>query len=207
MTFADDQARDEYDMEGWSIWSQLSDTVQQWREVHRDYWGLDSKIKPDALSEEDWKRNLRYDANAETILKMIMSLSLEGGLPAGNTLSFSMTHDRLKELRPFLKLHTDISLIRDRISLDLADHFSEQAVDADKRALRLLGLLMAGGLSGSAAGFLKRAVSLYLWGFEPETAIMCRAALEAALIERLNIDGPPPSLEKLLQNCGSDWSS
>jgi hypothetical protein len=190
-------------MEGWSIWSQLLDTVQQWREVHREYWGLDSKLKPEGVSDEEWERNLRYEANAETLLKMIMSLSVEGGMPAGKRLSLPMTRNRLKELRPFLKLHADISLIRDRISLDLADHFGEQAVDADKRALRLLGLLMAGGLSGSAAGFLKRAVSLYLWGFEPETAIMCRAVLEAALVERLGIDGPQPSLEKLLETAGA----
>jgi hypothetical protein len=176
--------------------------VQRWREVHEEYWGLDSKTKPQELSDEDWQRNLRYNANAETILKMIMSLSVEGGMPEGKTLSFPMTRDRLKELRPFLKLHADISLIRDRISLDLADQFGERAVDADKRALRLLGLLMAGGLSGSAVGFLKRAVALYLWGFEPETAIMCRAVLEAALVERLGIDGPQPSLDKLLEIAG-----
>jgi hypothetical protein len=90
--------------------------------------------------------------------------------------------------------------------LALADEVLRQASGAEGRLFRLLSVVRQAAVSDRAATFLKRATTLYLFGFEPEVAIMARGALEAALRERI---GPKPlrgapdlSLEELMEKAG-----
>jgi hypothetical protein len=93
--------------------------------------------------------------------------------------------DQLKQIRELLRLYAKSPLIRDSVGLALAKEVTEQMTGATDRALRLLGILMAQRLSGRASDYVARVSRLYIQGFEIETGVMCRSALEAALAERL----------------------
>src|SRR5207302_1515873 len=82
----------------------------------------------------------------------------------------------------------------------------EQLKSSTLRLQRVVGLIRGRGLSERAAEYVLRAVRLYVWGFEQECAIMCRSALEAALLVRLddcvNLDTAPPDLDQLIKVAG-----
>jgi hypothetical protein len=67
------------------------------------------------------------------------------------------------------------------IQIDLAMEATDTLLKgAEDRYGDLLGMLAERRLSNRAAAYLDRATRLFLWGFEPETIVMCAAALEAA---------------------------
>lgn len=57
---------------------------------------------------------------------------------------------------------------------------------AEERAATLIELVANRNLSERAAAFLDRATRLYLWGFEPESVVMCASVLEAAYEQRFS---------------------
>ena len=72
-------------------------------------------------------------------------------------------------------------IVRDTIKLELASTAADVLLaGAEKRAVFLLALIADRPLSDRAAAFLDRATQLYLWGFAPESVVMCASVLEAA---------------------------
>lgn len=78
-------------------------------------------------------------------------------------------------------------IIRDAIKIDLALWAADGLLKgAERRAPELVALVAHRALSPRAAAFLDRATRLYLWGFEPETIVMCASVLEAAYESRFD---------------------
>jgi hypothetical protein len=79
----------------------------------------------------------------------------------------------------FLAGHT---VVKDCININLGFEATDSLLhNAEIRAPILLQLLEERRLSNRARAFLDRATRLFLWGFDPETIIMCHAVLDAAL--------------------------
>jgi hypothetical protein len=78
-------------------------------------------------------------------------------------------------------------IVRDGIQIDLAFQACNTLLaGAEQRAAVLIELVGNHSLSPRAAAFLDRATRLYLWGFEPESVVMCASVLEAAYEERFS---------------------
>lgn len=72
-------------------------------------------------------------------------------------------------------------IIRDAIKCDLALEATDTLLSrAEDRAATLVALVANRSLSERATAYLDRATRLYLWGFDPETIVMCAAVIESA---------------------------
>lgn len=190
-------ADEQYGKPGWDLWAELLDCQDHWSDTYRSYWGLDADPLPDHL--------LIQKFLAEITLQMALALSVQGGAKSGKHPEF--TQDELKTLRRALsKASSNGPQIRDQVSLTLAKEALDQLGKSTDRALRLVSLIQGKGLSERASQYVYRAARLYVWGFEPECAIMCRSALEAALATALeahiDMDHAQPSLDELIKGAG-----
>ena len=204
MYWDEDFALNEYGGDDWSIWTQLSEVIDLWEQTYRRYWALDGRTYGDHLSAELAQHAASADKNAMVILRMVRSLTLGGAAQPGQ--SFSVSSDSLARIRNFLRDEGKLPVIFDRVSLELAKEYTAQVDGATERAFRLLGVLQGRTISDRSADYLRRVSALYIQGLELETGIMCRAALEAALLYRLedqlDLDKRSPSLDALLKMAG-----
>ena len=193
----------EYDAETWDMWDELAETTYQWLETYRWYWGVDGSPKPDDFDEADWEYSKHRDNLGRRFLRMARTLNASidrtpGGRPLGDA--------DLDEVMPLLRDIAANRQVQDRIAIELATEATAQLRGASARARRLVGIIRARSLSHRASGFIERATQLYIWGFEPEAAIMCRAALEAALLNRLvdtiDADTASPALVEMIRLAG-----
>jgi len=200
----DEEALYQFGEKDWSIWTELPYVVSLWEDTYKEYWGLDRTECPEGTDAAAWTEHKRQHEFAATMLKMIAALSVTGAAEDGRDLT--LTKSQLKWIRDLLRAHSKSSLIRDRIGFLLAHEFTEQVSGATDRALRLLGIVIGRSLSDRASTYLARVVRLFIQGWEIETGIMCRSALEAALVDRLDgqFDGDvePPKLIELIRLAG-----
>lgn len=203
MYWDDNFAFEEYGARGWSIWAELRDVVAQWEGTYQDYWALGKKAA-EHLTEEQARETKSSHAIAKAMLKMIRALTVAGAADPG--MAINLTTSNLKWIRKVLRAQKDSAVVSDWIALELAKDFVAQIDGASDRAFRLLGVLQGRTISDRSASYLSRVSTLYLQGLELETGVMCRAALEAALLARLeeeiDADGFPPSLDALLRVAG-----
>lgn len=201
----DDFALEDYSGTDWSIWIELRDLVDHWYNTYRHYWGVQGEPRPDGVNDEAWAYRKFLDGLAPKILKIAVALHSGANAPPGARPT-ALSADYLRDLRKILREESKSPLIRDRVSLELAQTAIEQLKGAHERALRLVGLIHGKELSDRASSYVQRATTLYIWGFEPEAAVMCRSSLEAALSDRLaewiDPDGRAPNLDELLQIAG-----
>ena len=203
MNIDDDDALLEYEHENWSIWNQLLDTRHYWWGIYRTYWGVDGLTRPESLDRVD------YDASREFVLAAMLleiarRLSLDDGIEKRDS---PMTKAQESSLRKLLREFTEITVVRDRIALDLAEQSIVRMTGSELRVKRLAGLVRGAGLTPSASKYVKRATALYIAGFDIEAAILCRSALEAALLEacrdHYDEDDVCPNLDALLRIAGT----
>jgi hypothetical protein len=204
MHWDDDYAMQEYCSPSWDVWNELAEVVGLWYETYREHWGVDGCNQPDYLSDSQWAERKNAHSFAAKLLRIALALNVFEIVKDKEGPPF--TERDLKQLRSIFRDLGRSTQIKDRIGLDLASEALSQLKGATERSVRLLGVLRAQRMSVKAALFIARATRLYIWGFEPETAIMCRAALEAALAERLyelyDADSEPPSLDALITLAG-----
>jgi hypothetical protein len=203
MDWDDNAAAKEYDADTWDMWDELADTTHQWFETYRWYWGVDGSPKPDGFDEGDWEYAKHRDKLGKRFLRMARTLNASiDRTPGGKALGDA----DLEEVMPLLRDIAANRQVKDRIAIELATEATAQLRGASARARRLVGMIRARSLSFRASGFVERATQLYIWGFEPETAIMCRAALEAALLNRLvdtiDPDTASPALVEMIRLAG-----
>jgi hypothetical protein len=205
MLWDDEGALVEYDGPHWSIWGEMKDLVQLWYDTYAEYWGVNGNARPTEFTDVQWKNYQQADRLAELMLQIVEALNIFG-VAKQNPSAISFTRDQLRAIRASLRTQSKSGLIKDRISLEIARQVTRQVDGASDRALKLLGLVRGQGLSVRASAFISRATKLYLWGFDPEAAIMCRAALQAALLERLepvlDQDRAEPNLDALVRLAG-----
>jgi hypothetical protein len=204
MYWDDDFAMQEYSQLSWDIWTELADTTNLWYQTYKEHWGLENYDQPEYLTDDEWKEARRNDEVAARLYRVALALNLFE--IADEPPKTPMKEENLKALRDLLRTIGKTTQIRDRFSLTLAADAMDQLTGSSDRCLRLLGILRAQSMSRRASLFIGRATRLFVWGFEPEATIMCRAALEAALAERLagsyDEDGRPPNLDGLIQLAG-----
>lgn len=204
MYWDDEFARDRYDESSWDVWSELEDTASLWYGTYREYWGVDGEPRPVGFDEETWSRSKQSHELGGKLLRGALALNLFELTSGGR--ETALTEADLRALRPMLRDVGQSVQIRDRVSLDLALAVTKQLSGSTERALKLLGVMRGQNMSHRASVYIGRATRLYVWGFEPEAAIMCRAALEAALAERLSEhidqDVRAPNLKALLKLAG-----
>src|SRR5438046_371062 len=138
MYWDDEFALGEYDQKGWSIWSELSETVALWQSTYEEYWGFEDAEKPEAFSDKAHASYVQQYENAETILKMATSLTLS----INRAKPLTLTESQVREVRNFLRAHQDSAVVRDRIALSLAKQVVARVDKAEQRAFRLIGLLL-----------------------------------------------------------------
>lgn len=204
MYWDDEFALDEYDAADWSIWPQLRETVHLWRQTYKEYWGLDEGTPSDHVTESLVRDAKAAHQLAGLMLRMIKALTIAWSVEPGE--SVNLSSDDLASLRKGFRAQKNHPVVKDRIALELATEFTEQISGADDRAFRLVGLLQGRSISDRSAHYLARVATLYLQGLELESGVMCRAALEAALLNRLKeyfeLDRRPPSLDDLVRIAG-----
>jgi hypothetical protein len=71
------------------------------------------------------------------------------------------------------------------LELRLLDDGTDRIASAFDRALSLVPLLTKQSVNVFTEKYLARVARLYLWGFDPEVYVMCRAALDSALQDLL----------------------
>jgi hypothetical protein len=116
--------------------------------------------------------------------------------------------ETLEILRASLRQAATNALTGQILELTFAKEALERLRGAGTRATRLLGQIQPEHHDKRAADYVRRATTLYMSGFEPEAAIMCRAALDhvlrQVLAERGVLESQPenqPSLDRLLEIC------
>lgn len=204
MYWDDEFAMAEYCEPSWDIWSELAETAHLWYETYREHWGVERYSQPEYLSDDEWTEAKRSDQLAAKLYEAALALNLF--VVASEPPKTQVKEENLKPLRDLLRSIGKTTQVRDRLGLALASDAMDQLAGSSDRCLRLLGILRAQNMSPRASLFIGRATRLFVWGFEPEAAIMCRAALEAALAERVadsyDQDAPTPNLDTLIQLAG-----
>lgn len=196
----------EYDNDPkWSIWSWLELQREDWDEVVREYWGLDTESCPEHLEFPVWERARRDAVLAERLIAATIRLSLEASSEARSPERLS--EERLKKLRQALPALKDSPQIRDLVGLKLAEELLHQVADPGPRLFKLAGLVSQSALSAHAAAYMERTTRLYLFGFDPEAAVMARAVLGKALADAITVPvsraGMDPTLDDLITEAAS----
>lgn len=204
MYWDDEYALGEYAELSWDLWRELGECRFQWLETYVEYWGLRTKTRPEHLTEKQWKTAKANDLIATAVYRMAVALTVQGAAPAGRKVEFG--NEEWKRMRKALRVYSKGPQIIDRLGLEIADEALGQLEGSTRRAVRLISLIRGRGLSARASEYVTRAAKLYVWGLEPECAVMCRSALEAALATRLeehyDQDASPPTLNDLIKLAG-----
>jgi len=157
-----------------------------WLGIFEDYWGLGDDEPPEYLTKEEWARARHDDEIAKRILRTGLALDARHMLP-GKQLP-DMTPAVLDFVRSMVSSYAEFHLVRDGFSFELADQSLSGLEHAPDRLRNLLGLVLSGQYDDRTAAFLARAGRLYVFGYEAEALVMCRAALDVAMQERFPDD-------------------
>lgn len=180
----------EYDPKGdWSPASWLGAYVNVLWNEYLEYWELWDVPEESAFTPEQREFHRHMSELAEHMDRCLHTLRGDEDLVA-----------KVREMTKHLGATADVNedqavliaqtihahpIIHDGIKIGLAFEAADSLLEgAEKRAPELVALLSSRRLSDRAAAFLDRAARLFLWGFEPETVVMCGSVLEAAYESR-----------------------
>lgn len=178
---------DRYDEESWSLWNVLGDAVDHWHDVYNDYWRLTSQEPPEKRTPEDHERLRMLDGVAPRLFKGALALQLEAVKPEEGPLG-PLSHEGQTFARKLLAAIGESALVRDRLSFSIGHEALRRLHGSPERVTRLLGVLVAHQLDERTAAYLSHVSRLYVYGFEIEALVMCRAALDNALQDLLPDD-------------------
>jgi hypothetical protein len=183
---------DRYDNPDWSLALMLGVHKEYWQEIYNDYWGLADEAGPEHLDWGQWERGKHLDRIAQRLTAAALSLDLRQMANADELPAVDA--ETLGVVRNILVAYGESVLVRDRFSFEPADDALNMLYNAPDRLRQLISLTLSGTLDQRTTAFLSRIGRLYVYGFEPETLILCRAALDTALQERF----PDSNVEKVL---------
>ncbi|MEA3246748.1 MAG: hypothetical protein U9Q74_11390 [Gemmatimonadota bacterium] len=148
-----------------------------WDALHDEYrtrWGPGEENERYREIAEAFRPGLRALEVAPELRRQIAALRSEFGTCEGDT-----------DLGAALSL-TEHPIVIEGIRLRLAFDAIASLPDVDARLDDILPMLDDRRLSPRVEAYIWRAVWLFLWGWEPETVVMCGAAIEAAYRERFS---------------------
>ncbi|MEZ4379063.1 MAG: hypothetical protein R3B35_12345 [Gemmatimonadales bacterium] len=180
----DEQAEAIYEVntESWSIVSELLASITNWQHYIREYWALDSEKPPEDVPFESWEKLKRWSRLVEPMFLGVTTLVV-------SSKKTEPTVGQKKEVRRALQDFGRIYVLSQLVELKIVAGVIESSKGASERAIRLLGQVQTDSLSRTAADYLRRACGLYLAGYGPEVAVMCRGGLEAVLTDELLASG------------------
>lgn len=192
------------EMSGW-----LALHVADYWRRYLEYWELEEDVADPRHDEAARRLHRKLDAIGGAVRTLLHTLSPDEAAVAAirDFVDVSEAEDPLEAAAEVIRLVHETPIVRDSIRIALGFEAAEELLPrAESRISDLLTLVAARSVSPRAATFLDRATRLYLWGFDPECVIMCRAVLEAALTARLaddvDRDDPAPNLDNLLRIAG-----
>lgn len=168
--------------ETWSAVDGLRDAIDNWEQFIRSYWGLDAEGPPEGVPYEIWEQLKRLSQLTEAMYSGAVSLTIDP--PGGH-----VNADKVKGARDAFNHFSKIHILAQLLELRIANDNVLQMRGLAHRVTRLLGQVNFEEFHPRVAAYLKSACNMYLAGYGPEVAVMCRAALEQALNERLERDG------------------
>lgn len=189
--------------EDWSAASWLGAFADTLYNEYLDYWELQNVPADSSLSDRQREHFRRMYAIAQSLTPCLYSLNVSPEIVAkvrDFMVQIGVSRDEAEgtdavfatRILHAIRAHP---IIRDGVRLTLASVAADTLLaGAEERASALLALTAVRHLSPRASAFLDRATQLFLWGFEPETVVMCAAVLEAAYETRF-----PPELMIRLQ--------
>jgi len=181
MSYLDGDAS-QYDEEDWSLWTVLGESVDHWHDVYKHYWAISrTEAKASELDPETQVELARLDEAAPKMLQHAFALRLVG---SGGSV-FRPLPELVEPIRRILKAYGDSPVVRDRWSFAVAHDVLDRLDDSSARVAELLNLVQMYQLNERTAAYLARVTRLYVYGFDVEALVMCRAALEAALQDAL----------------------
>lgn len=177
-----------------------------WKQ-YLEYWELQENVEDPRHDEAARRIHRKLDAIGGAVRKLLHTLSPDADAVVAirDFVDVSEAEDPLEAAAEVIRLVHETPIVRDSIRIALGFEAAEELLPrAEGRISDLLTLVAARSVSKRAASFLDRATRLYLWGFDPECVIMCRAVLEAALTSRLEVevDDAAPNLDNLLRIAG-----
>lgn len=168
-----------FDPDDWSLWSHLSDARDHWDEVYRTYWELDEP-KPIELTFKTWELARELDAIGAAMYGVASQMRVGGeGIP-------KLSHAKPLALRDSLGKHAEVSVIKNRLELELGKDVLERLKLGAHRVKDVLSLITYAPKMPFPAEYLERATRLYLLGCDLECLILCRCTLESALKHELD---------------------
>lgn len=175
--------------EGFSASSWLGTIADAMYNEYLDYWEQQN-IDIDSQLSEDQRRQFGLLIELTAALKPCLhSLSLDSEAVERIRLFMrelglenEVDRDFADRILHVLQSH---AIVEHGLQIELAGEAADTLLaGAETRFGLLLSLVTSRSLSRIAAAYLDRATRLYLWGFEPESIVMCAAVLEAAYPER-----------------------
>lgn len=195
MFWDDESALSDYSADDWDLWYEFRCFIDLWNSTYEEYWGINASEPPEHIEAALWEEVKRQASNAPRLAEIAAELRL-GRQTSGRALD-------LKPLRSFFRDYSKSPVITHRIAIDLAGDAVRQLDGAQGRMTRLLSLFIVDAPTIRTQDYLRRAARLYVWGFEVESMILCRAVLESALAEVLvDPDDAAPNLGTLLKIAG-----
>lgn len=169
-----------YEPEG-NLAGSLSTLIEIYEADFEEYWGLRDEAALRDVADEDLALARALDSFGKKLLAGLHELRLRPELVE------PLTHWRPGD-SPLRTAHefSSYQIAYDRLEIELATQSVELLFGARKRLFKLLILLSDFAPTERALAYLDRVTRLYLWGFDAEVPILCRATLEAALEERVS---------------------
>jgi hypothetical protein len=176
--------------EGFSPSSWMGTIAGEMFNQYLNYWGQQNERRSPDITPESREKFGRLIALADALRPCLHSLSVDRGaldrvrdlLRGGN--SADLSDADASEIAGLLTSHP---IVEHGIAIHLASEAADELLTgAESRVGLLAELLAQRSLSDRAAAYLDRATRLYLWGFEPESVVMCGCVLEAAYPERFS---------------------
>jgi len=202
-----DHALEAYNQKNWSVWRELEDSVEFWRDIYLTYWELGGSNRPSYLPDVDSESVSFQHSMAPKILRMARTLSISAAREDGQP-GAELTKSEESWLRVVLGDVSKSPVVRDYVALEVADAVLSRLNGAEERAIKLVSLVRGRGLGALASAYVKRATSLYVDGYNVEAAIFCRSALEASLGNRCSAwyddNEGTPDLYRLLRIAGEN---
>lgn len=184
------------------------EVARYWKQ-YLEYWELQEDVEDPRHDEAARRLHRKLDAIGGAVRKLLHTLTPDADAVVAirDFVDVSEAEDPLEAAAEVIRLVHETPIVRDSIRIALGFEAAEELLPrAEGRISDLLTLVAARSVSTRAASFLDRATRLYLWGFDPECVIMCRAVLEAALASRLaddlDADDAAPNLDNLLRIAG-----
>ena len=161
--------------------SWLSTFVDNYEAEFEEYWDLGGEAPSVGADAADWELGRVLDQIGKDLVASVHVLRLHPEVVE----RIALVNPGDPEVAAAKELSTNV-VAYDRLEIELARQSVDRLFDAKERAFHLLGLLAKFAPSERASAYLDRTTRLYLWGFDEEVAILCRATLEASLEERVS---------------------